>query len=62
MHKPKRMCAWCGRKEAKISGARRFPTWCSKKCQMDDLDNKVFEDLGIDLKETREVLKALKVK
>jgi hypothetical protein len=57
MKKPKRMCSWCGKKEAKISGARRNPTWCSKKCQDEELDNKIFEDCGIDLKETRAKLK-----
>jgi endogenous inhibitor of DNA gyrase (YacG/DUF329 family) len=58
----KRMCSWCGKKEAKIAGNRRYPSWCSKKCQQEELDNNLELDFGIDIREIRETLIEIKKK
>jgi hypothetical protein len=57
MKKAKRMCSWCGRREANIAGNRRFPTWCTKKCQEEESDNEMMDKYGIDMKENREQIK-----
>jgi endogenous inhibitor of DNA gyrase (YacG/DUF329 family) len=49
-----------GRREAKIAGNRRYPSWCSKKCQEAELDNTVMIEYGIDMEENREAIRHLK--
>jgi len=61
LKKPKRMCAWCGKKEAKFAGIRKHPTWCSKACMDNDLDNNLLQETGIDLKPIRDEIRARRV-
>ena len=57
--KMQRMCSWCGKHPARIAGFRKYPTWCSKKCQDAELDNNISMEYGIDMDEVRETFAKL---